>query len=73
MMATALECLELGEEFQMFSQKQWLWVLPSMSSVSQDSLGCRNTVFKLPQAESAHLPIYPQLTSKHRYRITDLL
>lgn len=74
--ASALECLESGEQFQMFSTEAMV-VSDSLytNSVSQDSLGCRNIVFQLPQAQPAHLPInlvYPKFKSKHHYSITEL-
>lgn len=76
MKASALECPE-SEQFQMFS-REGMVLGPSLytQSVSQDSLGCRNTVLQLPQAESTHLPIYlvyPKFKSKHHYWITELI
>lgn len=76
MRASTLECLE-SEQFEGFSREAMI-VGASLytHSVTQDSLGCRNIVFKLPQAQSAHLPIYltcPKFKSKHRYRIPELI
>lgn len=58
MKASASECPE-SEQFQMFLREAMvLGASLYTQSVSQDNLECRNTVFQLPQAESAHLPIY---------------